>query len=262
LEGHSARQAERKLLELASPENKKKQLEKITPIDKDLTQLKVALSAEVLVKLEKIKGLLSHRHRNLGWGELIGILADIAIEKLDPAASPPSSRTMRKKASSGNQPQPEDPGYGRLGRRLDPVSRPGGDPPRAKAQSLPRLDEIELTTCSPNATEPFDDTPADAPPAPPTLETRKEFRRVHLNVATKREVWKRDQGRCQYVDPKTDRKCGSQYFVQIEHRVPVCRGGTNDPANLTLHCFHHNQLTATQTLGRAFMSRFTQKPAS
>ena len=46
--------------------------------------------------------------------------------------------------SYANQPGPEGPGEIRSGRGLNPAPRSGGDPPRAEARGLPRLDDGKL----------------------------------------------------------------------------------------------------------------------
>ena len=44
-------------------------------------------------------------------------------------------------------------------------------------------------------------------------------------AAVKREVWRRDRGRCRYVDGASGRRCGSQHLLQIDHVVPYACGG-------------------------------------
>lgn len=54
-------------------------------------------------------------------------------------------------------------------------------------------------------------------------------------------VWKRDEGKCQYQDSKTNQKCSSQYFIQIDHIKPFSQNGSHDPQNLRLLCGQHNR---------------------
>ena len=62
-----------------------------------------------------------------------------------------------------------------------------------------------------------------------------------IPTAVKREVWRRDLGCCTYVDPHTGRRCGSRFFLEIDHIVPVARGGAAEPANLRLRCAGHHR---------------------
>ncbi len=72
----------------------------------------------------------------------------------------------------------------------------------------------------------------------------------HIPTRIKALVRKRDLDRCTFVDPKTGRKCGSRYLIQIDHIQPFALGGSsNAPANLRLLCFQHNQLEAERWFG-------------
>jgi len=62
-------------------------------------------------------------------------------------------------------------------------------------------------------------------------------------------VFVRDGGRCTYVS-RTGRTCGSRDGVQIDHVVPVARGGSAAPDNLRLLCGFHNRLEAERMLGK------------
>lgn len=42
------------------------------------------------------------------------------------------------------------------------------------------------------------------------------------------EVWRRDQGRC--VD------CGSRERLELDHVIPISKGGSNTARNLELRC--------------------------
>jgi HNH endonuclease len=75
-------------------------------------------------------------------------------------------------------------------------------------------------------------------------------KRVPIPVATKRQVWLRDGGKCGFVDAKTGNRCDSWYFLELDHIVAVALGGSNDPSNLRLRCRGHNQRTAFQTFGQ------------
>jgi len=64
----------------------------------------------------------------------------------------------------------------------------------------------------------------------------------YIPVAVKREVWRRDQGCCSYVDPHSGRRCGSRYRLEIDHIVPFALGGGAEPGDLRLLCEAHHRL--------------------
>ncbi len=72
----------------------------------------------------------------------------------------------------------------------------------------------------------------------------------YIPAVVRREVWRRDQGRCSYVDRysgrDSGRRCGSCYRLEIDHIVPFALGGGAEPRNLTLHCRAHHKLRHAQ----------------
>jgi len=68
-------------------------------------------------------------------------------------------------------------------------------------------------------------------------------------AAVRREVWKRDQGRCAFVGADGHR-CAERSRLELDHVVPVARGGRSTADNLRLLCRAHNQHAAEGSLGR------------
>ena len=55
-----------------------------------------------------------------------------------------------------------------------------------------------------------------------------------IPVAVKREIWRRDGGRCRYVDPRTGRRCVSRYLLQRrsgaeQPQIAVCASSPTPP---------------------------------
>jgi len=71
--------------------------------------------------------------------------------------------------------------------------------------------------------------------------------------ATRRAVFERDQERCTYRSPDGVR-CSEHRCLEVDHIVPVARGGSSEIDNLRLVCRAHNQLFAEQWFGREFIS--------
>jgi len=61
-------------------------------------------------------------------------------------------------------------------------------------------------------------------PQPPGSQPRRE----PIPPAVKREVWRRDQGRCV--------QCSSQEQLEFDHIIPISKGGANTARNLQLLC--------------------------
>lgn len=54
---------------------------------------------------------------------------------------------------------------------------------------------------------------------------------------------------CSFKDPNTGHRCGSKYFLQVDHIQPVWAGGTRDPENLQKLCSKHNRWKYSQETG-------------
>jgi hypothetical protein len=74
----------------------------------------------------------------------------------------------------------------------------------------------------------------------------------------RREVWKRDGGRCQFP-LEGGGVCGSTYQVELDHIISVAKGGPSTAANLRCTCKAHNLRAARQAFGDAVMNRYSGK---
>ena len=70
----------------------------------------------------------------------------------------------------------------------------------------------------------------------------------HIPAAVRRAVWERDGGRCAFVSADGHR-CGERSRLELDHVVPVARGGRAEPGNLRLLCRAHNQHAAEREFG-------------
>jgi 5-methylcytosine-specific restriction endonuclease McrA len=74
----------------------------------------------------------------------------------------------------------------------------------------------------------------------------------------KRQVWKRDQGRCTFVSA-SGRRCDARRFLEYDHIEPVARGGKSTFENLRLRCRAHNQYEAECGFGAGFMHEIRER---
>jgi 5-methylcytosine-specific restriction endonuclease McrA len=62
--------------------------------------------------------------------------------------------------------------------------------------------------------------------------SRQEYeaknRREVISSEVRREVWRRDEGKCV--------KCGSREKLEYDHIIPVAKGGSNTARNIELLC--------------------------
>ena len=80
------------------------------------------------------------------------------------------------------------------------------------------------------------------------------FQTRYIPAKIKREIWVRDQGLCQYKDPLTNRRCGSTYRLEYDHKKAFARGGLTNAQNMRLFCKAHNLHKAIKEFGPRFSS--------
>lgn len=89
-------------------------------------------------------------------------------------------------------------------------------------------------------------TPKIATPTPnkttPSFMTARK--REHIKTTLRRKLLKKASHCCEFVDTKTNIKCQSRYQLQVDHRIPLARGGSNVENNLRVLCRTHNLLSA------------------
>ena len=82
--------------------------------------------------------------------------------------------------------------------------------------------------------------------------TRPNTNPRQIPAAVERAVWARDGGRCAYVSHDGHR-CEERGTLELDHIIPVARGGESTVENLRLLCRPHNRLVAECEFGRAHM---------
>jgi hypothetical protein len=78
----------------------------------------------------------------------------------------------------------------------------------------------------------------------------------HVPAHVRREVWKRDDGRCQHP-LASGGNCGSTDRIEVHHLEARALGGPATVENLSLRCRFHNDLAARRDFGERFMDRFS-----
>jgi len=202
IEGLSKKQTEAVLIAKAPEAFSHK--EKVRPVTEELTELKILANSKLMAKLKRIKELRSHKNGNPTYGELLEDMADLVLKKLDPIEKIAVQGLKFEKSLSTDA--------------------------SGEAGFLEKL--ISNKTTAPiKSTQILTSTGAASAAA-------SRYIPKHI----RKEVWHRDQGKCTYTNPLTNKTCGSTYLIQFEHIMPFAKGGAHTLQNLTLHCANHNQL--------------------
>jgi hypothetical protein len=224
LENKSSREAERELIQHSSQPVLIQKPDLIKPITSTHSEIRFVADQALLDQLELIRGSLGNKNPNLSLSELVAEMARISLEKLRPKA-PNSHVEVGKDA------------------KID-----------SSAQAIKGTNSVQEVKITKTTTEaPQKNSQTSRPSRTPliervTLPRRASSRSRFIRVKVKREVYQRDQGRCQYVDPLTGRKCLSTHAIQYGHHIiPFAMNGPNTVENLQVQCALHNRLLAIQT---------------
>ena len=113
-------------------------------------------------------------------------------------------------------------------------SIPDGDTERILNRALALLlDQVERTKCARSSS--------------PCGDASSVVKGRHIPAAVRREVWRRDGGRCVFVG--ADGCCGETAFLEYHHVIPFAAGGVTDVRNLQLRCRAHNAYEARAQSG-------------
>ncbi len=213
----TTRQVESLLLTL-DPESVKKDRERlVTP---ELTEVKMTFDQNTMKLIEDLKAWMSH---SMPFASTKDILL-MALKELAERKNP--TRTVRQK-------QQRDP--------LKPKSDLHSD-----LQSVPGKNEFCENARENQGTPAMKNTTGQNTNC--TLRNRQRTKKQdcsftrYISPKIRKLVWKQHQGKCCYKNPETGKACGSQRFVQIDHKFPFSRGGGHDVLNLQLLCGAHNRM--------------------
>ena len=189
--------------------------EKRRELTSNITEIKIAVDQELIQKLDHLKALWSHQNPTMTDLELLQKMADLCLKHADPA--------QKKVRASKEKNQPE------------------------KCDILKQKESFSLGAAAAELTDSTSEIPAGH--VSTDLPRVSEVDR-YVPAQIKRQVWRRDQGRCTYPG------CSSKHFLEYDHIRPVSLHGTSTIENLRLLCRAHNQVVAIQQLGFEQMDRF------
>ena len=248
-------EARRELVEQASGKSSRQVMQLLAEVDPELAapadrvrplgggrwELKAVIDDECRRGLERLQGLLSHVDPHLTLGQLMGRLVREGLDRHDPGRPPRGRRAAPAKGAEQTSAAKTQAASARGAASAAKVS--------AQAPAQPEDEAADRSDTS--AAKPATDTTSapktrrlDRPAAAPQTRTSAAKTGVTgraIPAAVKREVWRRDRGRCRYVDRTSGRRCGSQHLLQIDHVVPYACGGAAEPNNLRLLCAAHHR---------------------
>ncbi len=80
--------------------------------------------------------------------------------------------------------------------------------------------------------------------------------RQYLSIHKRRAAFEKAGNQCTFVSPITGKRCESRHQLELEHRHPVAKNGSDDLENLTVLCKSHNLHVAIQQFGLRKMKAY------
>jgi hypothetical protein len=220
-------------------------------------QMQFGTTEEHVQLVERAKALLARTRPGVTLGELHLEAMKLLVASLENRRFG-GGDLPRKRAKARPSPLPTEAPRRRL--TLSEVDgRPHGEPRQRVTSSGadgPRHDEPrQRVTLSELDGPPHAETGQRGTSSeidePPHGETRHRGR--YIPAAVRREVYRRDDARCTYVDARGQR-CRETHYLELHHLQPFARNGAHLASNLTLRCVAHNALAAEQDFGPQVMA--------
>jgi hypothetical protein len=232
LESKSSREAEKELLKISPQSLPKEKLRQVTAEHKEL---RVILDEDLVKEFEELKSWLSHKIPNGNYQDLIREAVKIANQEL-------RKRRLGSEKKNRNETKrlDEKPKFEREEKNQAPTAeqKPKGlvQTPKDRVQTPESQAQFQILQ---------------------EQRTLSEKRTRTIPVHIKREIWRRDQGRCTFIDAKTKRKCDSKVMLEFDHfQIPFAEGGSHSAENLRLVCRQHNTQAALNRFGLRKMAQW------
>lgn len=227
--------------------------------------LEMPLSPGQWKAFKRCQELLAHKNPHGEWSEVLKLVCDFYISKKD------LSQSRAEKSQKHLNKNQHDSSENRLVKKNVQQSSSKDDKVLAshqkyshknkscnrsygyKAASKPSASAAEVSS-SPSV--PTSAAEVDSLPFVPASISQNDHlsfrprvkKRQALSICVRRIIFQRDRC-CQFKDSSTGKICGSRYQLEIDHKIPVAHGGSNDLSNLRLTCRAHNQWLAVEKMG-------------
>ncbi|HXC51608.1 MAG TPA: hypothetical protein VN634_12030 [Candidatus Limnocylindrales bacterium] len=185
----------------------------IVPLSPRRYKIEITVDEETHDKLRSLQDLLGRSATGRDAAAIISRAIDVLL-----------ARTLARKAGCTDRPQ-------------------ATTPTKEKCTDRPKSTTSTNAECT--------DRPATTPAADTAASQRPQRSRT-IPAAVRREVWRRDAGRCCYIDGR-GRRCRETGNIEFHHKAPFAMGGPPTLENIELRCAAHNQYQADLDFGRAFM---------
>jgi hypothetical protein len=233
-------------------------------IDEEHVRYAYNLSQEQEEIVIRAKELLSHKIPNGSMAEIMTYLAAYFIERNDPLLEKPSSirRRARQSNSVNASATGARPGIEAKNGRAEKSARPGADAGKLESSRSAQLHFAQMSSKQSSSEQPSftqsSSIKSGSMPSSSAQSTAVASKR-RVTVKERNEVIREADGRCEYVDHVTGKRCDNRIRMEADHIRMRVFGGSNNKENLRCLCRVHNQFMSEKNLGQAWANRWQAK---
>lgn len=211
--------------------------ESLKPQSDESVRIEVTLNKEQFQELEMAKSLLSHVCPDGSWAEVIALLAKGFNKKKLGGKDRfnKSAMSNSKDAITGKDELKSGSNLGSDCQRNSKLPQPMNTL-KNNSNTLKKTMHVRNTEYAIKISSRLTHNIL-----PTEFSTR---RRKYISIHDKRKLLRKANHCCEYVDPKTQKKCQSKFQLEIDHIHPIVLGGNDDIQNLRILCRTHNALAA------------------
>ncbi|WP_413294616.1 HNH endonuclease [Bdellovibrio sp. HCB185ZH] len=198
----------------------------IKPQRDDSIRMEISLTPEQMDDLQQAKDLLSHVLPNPTWAELFAYMAKTHIQKKLGKERIGNMKMMVSKVAQEPNRQDSANVYTEDSKFIEINKHTAGLDMHNKVDTQ---DEV-VTKNKANKNEQFNSS---------RLLATTADKRKHIKSSTRRILLKKSNHICEYIHGNGQR-CSSKYQLQVDHKLPLALGGTNEIQNFRILCRTHN----------------------
>jgi hypothetical protein len=194
-------------------------------------KVQFTLSQDGYMRLRRAQDLLRHTIPSGNAALIFERALSVLVHDLEKKKLAATARPLAASASAKTET------HGKAGAKANEISPLGA---KANGKTNGKANAKTNTTTATSATNETNAKMNSKTNGKPTKATSKAKKRARYIAAhVKREVWKRDRGRCAFVG--THGRCRERGQLEYHHVIPFADGGATSAENLQLRCRAHNQ---------------------
>jgi 5-methylcytosine-specific restriction endonuclease McrA len=201
-------------------------------VDEEHVRYAYNLSQEQEEIVTRAKELLSHKIPSGSMAEIMTYLAAYFVERNDPLLEKRSIRRRPSNAASTCAVKSQTVNISAANMRAKNVAKASAAKTRTSQTSAMNNEEPATVSMRPEVT------------------AVASKRRVTIKI--RKEVIREADGRCEYVDPMTGKRCNNRVRMEVDHIRMRVFGGSHNRENLRCLCRVHNQFMSEKNLGWAW----------